>query len=281
MADTAFQVQYRQEFIAGFEQKTSILRNCVTTEAVVKGNQATFLVADSGNANAVTRGLNGRIPGRPDNLTQPTVTLEEWHDKVEKTGFNIFSSQGDQRRIMQMTSAATINRKVDQQIITKLATATNTTGSAAVASMTMVNKAQVKLGQNEVTFDGGVTGLITPAYLAYLQGLKEFASADYVTHKPLDGGEGLWKDMEGYYNWMGVKWIVHPRLPGVGTSNETCFMFHRNAIGHAAPSGLIQTAAGYDEEDDYSFARTTIYANAELLQNSGVVLMPHDASGFN
>lgn len=280
MADTAFQVQYRQEFIAGFEQKNSLLRDSVTTEAVVKGNQATFLVADSGNAEAVTRGLNGRIPGRADNLNQPVATLEEWHDKVEKTGFNIFASQGDQKRIMQMTSAATLQRKIDQQILDALSVATNTTGSAAAVTMTLVHRAMVVLGQNEVPFDGGVCAVITPAFLAGLQTLKEFASADYVTKKPIDSGDALWKDMPSYYMWNGIKWIVHTRLAGLGTSDETCYMFHRNAIAHASPSNLIQTAAGYNDEDDFSYARTTAYMGGKLLQNNGVVKMPHDASGF-
>ena len=38
MSDTAFQIQYRQEFIASFEQHQSLLRDTVTTEAVIKGN---------------------------------------------------------------------------------------------------------------------------------------------------------------------------------------------------------------------------------------------------
>ena len=48
MSNTAFQTQYRQEFINGFEQRKSLLLPSVTTEAVIKGNQAVFLVADSG-----------------------------------------------------------------------------------------------------------------------------------------------------------------------------------------------------------------------------------------
>ena len=70
MSDTAFQKQYRQEFIAGFEFGQSMLRSTVVTESVVKGNEATFLVADTGGAEAVTRGVNGMIPARADNLTQ-------------------------------------------------------------------------------------------------------------------------------------------------------------------------------------------------------------------
>ena len=118
MADTAYQIQYRQEFIAGFEQRQSLVRNTVTTEAVIKGNQATFLVADSGDATAVTRGVNGLIPARADNLNQYTATLQEWHDLVRRTNFNIFASQGDGRRIMQDTTMAVLNRKIDSDIIT-------------------------------------------------------------------------------------------------------------------------------------------------------------------
>ena len=106
MADTAFQTQYRDEFISGFEQRQSLVRQTVTTEAEVKGNSAVFLVADSGAATAVTRGVNGLIPARADNLTQNSATLAEWHDLVRRTGFNLYASQSDGRRIMQETTMA-------------------------------------------------------------------------------------------------------------------------------------------------------------------------------
>lgn len=65
MAETAFQTQYRQETIDTFEEGMSWLRMCTTTEAVINGNQAVFLVAGSGGASAVTRGVNGLIPREP------------------------------------------------------------------------------------------------------------------------------------------------------------------------------------------------------------------------
>src|ERR1700687_3460489 len=112
MADSAFQTQYRQEFIAQFEQKESLLRGMTVPEAVIKGNQAVFLVAGSGGAAAVTRGLNGNIPPRVDSLTQVPATLVEWHDKPQRTEFNIFASQGDGRRILQMSTVKVLNRKI-------------------------------------------------------------------------------------------------------------------------------------------------------------------------
>jgi hypothetical protein len=98
MVDTAYQTQYRDEFIAAFEARATLLRETVTTEAVIKGNQAVFLVAGSGGETAKTRGANGLIPARNDDNNQNTVTLREWHDLVRKTGFNIFASAGQPAR---------------------------------------------------------------------------------------------------------------------------------------------------------------------------------------
>lgn len=280
MADAAFQTQYREEFIAGYEARQSLLRNFVTTEVQLKGNQAIFLVADSGGAEATTRGLNGRIPGRADNLNQFTCTLAEYHDKPERTGFNIFASQGDGRKIMQMTSMGVLNRKTDDLIITELNTATQDTGAAAIASLRLVMKAKVILTNNKVPNDGNIVCLATPAFMAYLMELKEFASADYVTRKPFDEVTGWTDSGEGFYRWKGIVFIEHPSLPGVGTSAEKCFMFHRSSIGHAAPKELFMTAVGYNEEDDFSYSRVTSYQGAKLLQNGGVVVINHDGSAF-
>lgn len=273
MADTAFQTQFRAEFIAGFEQRQSLLRSTVTTETVIKGNQATFLVADSGDAEAVTRGVNGLIPARADNLNQYTATLVEWHDLARRTSFNIFASQGDGRRIMQETTMGVINRKMDQDIITELATGSNDTGSAEIATLDMVMHAKTILGNNEVPMDGNISAVITSAFEAYLMQIKEFASADYINNKPFSNQLTM-------FRWSGVNWIVHPKLPGKGTSAEKCFMYHKNAIGHAVDSSTLQTAVGYEDEQDYSYARATAYLGSKLLQNQGVVILNHDGSAY-
>lgn len=273
MSDSAFQIQYRNEFIAAFEQSQSLVRNTVTTEVELKGNQATFLVAGSGSATAVTRGLNGLIPARPDDNQQVTATLVEWHDLVKKSGFNVFASQGDQRRIMQETSTAVINRKLDLDIITELNTATQDTGATQTATLSQVMYGLTILGNNAVPLDGNISALITPAFHAYLMQTKEFASADYVDNKPFSGALTM-------YRWAGVNFIVHPNLPGKGTSAEKCFLYHKNAIGNAINSSGIITAVGVDEEQDYSYARTTVYTGSKVLQNSGIVVLNHDGSAF-
>ena len=281
MADTAFQKQFRQEFIAGFEDRQSILRATCIQEAVIKGNEAVFLVADSGSATAQTRGVDGLLAARADNLTQTTATLREWHDLVRKTNFNIFASQGDQKRIMQETTMAVVNRKIDDLIIAELDTATNDTGTATKADLDLWAYAGTILGNNfvDITDEDNLFALVSPAYNFYMMQTPEFASADYVEVKPFTG------PARRFRRWGGFNWMVHPRLTGsVGAggagSSEQCFFFHRNAIGCAVDKAGMDSPVGYDEEQGYSFARVSIHMGAKLLQNSGVVMVKHDASGY-
>lgn len=286
MSDSAFQVQYRQEFIAGFEQHKSLLSKMVTTDFTMeKGQQAVFLVADSGpNATAVTRGLNGLIPARADDLNQNTATLAEWHDLVRKTRFNIFASQGDQRRIMQFTSMGVINRKIDSDIITTFDAGvtqhTSTSGSAGITgSLALVMKAKVILGNNAVPLGNQIFSAITPAFHAYLMQTKEFTNVDYIGKKPFENPDDF-DDEPLAFRWAGVTWIVHPRLTGVGTNQELCYMWHRSSIGHATDSKGLESLVGYHEEQDYSWARTSIFMGSKMLQTAGVVQMIHDGSAY-
>ena len=242
MGDSAYQTMYRQEFVRGFEKRQSLARRTVITETEINGNEATFLVADSGGATAVTRGINGDIPTRPDNLNQFTATLKEWHDVPERTNFNLYASQGDGRRIMQETSMAVINRKVDNDIHTALGTATNTWGAAAAATLLLVTTAKTKLS-NAFAF------------------------------------ENVSKSRA--FNWYGVNWIVDAGLPGVGTASSSCFMYNKKAMGHACDAESIKTFVGYDEKNDKSWARCSTYMGSKLLQNSGVIKMLHNDSALS
>lgn len=275
MASTAFQTIYRQEFIASFEERSSHLRNACTTSANINGNTAVFLVAGSGGASAVTRGVNGLIPARSDDLTQNSCTLSEWHDLPQRTSFNIESSQGDARRIMQESSMGVINRKMDELVIEQLDTATQDTGTSATMSLSLVAKALAILGSAEVPIqeEDNMFGLISPAAYAYLMQIPAFTSADYVDVKPFAG------PMKRYRRWFGVNWIMHPNLTGNGTSTEDCYVFHRSAIGLATNKD-IRVAVGTDEEQDYSYVRTSVFMGAKLLQNTGVVNINHDGSAY-
>ena len=273
MAESAPQIQYRQELVAEFEEGMSWLRRTTVTEAVVKGNQATFLVAGSGGAAATARGLNGLIPARADSNTQLTATLTEWHDLVRKTRFNIFQSQGDQRALMQRTTRYVLNRRLDADIIEQLDTATNSIGSGTLDLSTLA-KATTVLGNNEVSVEDEdmMWAVVTPAVRGYLMQTTEFSSADYVEVKYLDRPAFRVK------RWAGFNWIVHPNLSGVGTSAAKIYFYHRDAIGSAFDSENLNTAIGYDDEQDYSYARASSFVGSKLLQQNGIVQFSHDDS---
>jgi len=281
MTDTAFQTQYRQEFIYGFEQRQSLLRETVITEAVIKGNQAVFLVADSNSATAVSRGVSGNIPARADNNNQNTATLQEWHDLVRKTGFNVFASQGDQRRIMQESTMSVINRKIDNDIITTLNGATVTIGGTSTTpSVDLFMNGRVKLSNAEVPWDGQITLLCQPSFLAYLEQAPEFSSADYVNMRPYTGQDPSWRDKPQAYRWRNVLIIEHPNLTGKGTTSEKSFMYHKNAVGHAANTSGMSQSVGYDDEQNYSYARCSMFMGSVLMQSAGVVEITHDGSNY-
>jgi hypothetical protein len=282
MSDSAFQIQYRQEFIAQFEQHQSLLRDTVTTDAVIKGQQAVFLVAGSGGASAQTRGINGRIPARNDSNAQNTCTLQEWHDLVRKDGFNVFASQGNQRSIMQMSTMAVINRKIDDLIIAALNTGTVSVGSATtIPSVNLFQNGRVKLSNASVPWDSNITFLCQPAYLGYLEQAAEFATAQYVDIRPYAGANNpSWRDKPQAYRWRNALIVEHPNLPGKGTSSERSFLYHKTAAGHAIDTAGVQSPVGRDEEQDYSWARCSAYMGALMLQNTGVVVFTADGSAL-
>jgi hypothetical protein len=132
------------------------------------------------------------------------------------------------------------------------------------------------LGNNDVpvTEEDNMFFVISPHFYAYLMQIPAFTSADYVEVKPFAGPARM------YRRWAGFNWIVHPNISGAATAAELCYAFHRSAIGHAANTAGLATPVGYDEEQDYSWARASIYMGSKLLQNSGVVKVTHDGSAY-
>jgi hypothetical protein len=274
MASSAAMTRYRDETVSAFEARVALLRATVTTEHMLNGNVATFLVAGSGGATPVTRGLDGRIPGRNNSLTQNACTLVEWHDKPTYTGFNAFESQGDARRISQDGCVAVMNRKIDDDILGSAGFGAATLGdsSASTADLNWILGHQAELGENDVDIGemDKVFCALTPKAFAYLMQVKEFASGEYVEIKPFAG------PARKFYNWAGINFIRSTRLSGMGTSSATCFMWHRDAIGHAIANGHPEVVPGYNAEDDYEFVRCTGFFGTKLLQNTGVRKMLHN-----
>jgi len=267
---------YRKEFIQAFEARKSDLASvAVTKETMVSGLTATFLVSGSGGASAVTRGQNGLIPYGQTANNQVTATLVEKHAPFERTGFDIFASQGDQKRIMQEGSMAVIKRDMDDTIIAELANATQDFGTGTLTLATVLGAVAI-LGNNDVPTEemDKMFGLLSPAAYAYLMQLNTFTSSDYIDIKPLAG------PTRRMLRWAGVNWMVSSRIAGKGTANELLYVWHKDAIGYAVNTGEDKVFAGYDEKQDTSWTRATVYHAAKILQNSGIVKITHNGSAI-
>ena len=89
-----------------------------------------------------------------------------------------------------------------------------------------------------------------------------------------------WRDKPMAYRWRNCLIIEHPDLPGKAGASEKSFLYHKDAVGHAANVGGMSTAVGYNDEQDYTYARATCFMGALLLQNAGVVVITTDGTTY-
>jgi hypothetical protein len=278
----AAQILYKDQYIAAFERRESILRPTVTTDTESRGSQVYFLIAGSNNRAAVTRGSNGLIPPSDDSQVQVPITFAEAHDLNEKTNFDIFKAQGNQLQLMRENGIGVINRAIDAAIITALTTGTVSLGAVGAMSKTIANRIATILRNatvGEVDM-GNLYCLVTPAAFSYLTDITSFANTLYSTATGGKVDEGI-PQLGRWKFWMGMNWGEHSGLAGIGTSTATCLAWHKASTGHAIASGTIDAAIGRDEKQDTSWARHSVYQGASKLQNSGIVKFTHDDSGLS
>ena len=183
---------------------------------------------------------------------------------------------------MQRTTRKVLNRRLDADVIAQLDTATSNLGAATSFALSVAAKARVTLGENEVPTNeiDKMFAVVSPAVEGYIMQLPEATRIDYVDMKYLVG------PARRTMRWAGFNWIVHPNLTGVGTASEKCYFYHMDAIGSAfdravRPDGDgLNIAIGYDDEQDYSYARASSFTGSKLLQQSGIVQFLHDASAI-
>lgn len=272
------QAIYKDQYVEGFEQRQSILRQAVTTDTESRGGSVYFLVADSGGSVAVTRGSNGLIPVQDDNQVQTPITFAEAHHLIRRTGFDIFKAQSNQLQIMRNAGMATINRKIDRVILDAAETGSVTLGAVGAFSKQVANQIVTKLANAHAGEDveGNLYGLLSPAAWAEASDITSFANSLYskTGGNTQDGIPVVGK----WVYWEGVYWSRHTGLTGIATSACTCMAWHKAAIGHAIASGTIDAEIDRNKEQDYSWARHTVYQGASKLQNAGIVKFVHDDS---
>lgn len=277
MAQSAAETLFIQEMIDAYEVGISLMKDTCNTTVVRSGQTVTWVVGGTNAAEPVTRGLNGLIPSRSPNLTQPSATMEEWHDKQQITDFNEFISQSSIRAKMQRDILKVLNRKVDKVIETALSAATGFANSTAVpATPKLFTDAAAILMGRGVPWNE-ITAQVTPATWTALINTDQFANGDWVTGRPYESAGAAYVGSQKMYNWGGMNFIVNPNLSNLGTSSEINYIYHRDAVGFA--NAGIKARVGEIEHEALHYALATDYFAAKLLQDDGVLGIRHDGSG--
>src|SRR5690242_7029983 len=270
--------QFVDEWVVAFQRGETPLKDAVTKEVMVSGLTAKFALQGAAGR-MTTRGTNGLIPSRNRTDSQPTATLTEKHSLETQTGFNVFTAAANLREAMQNAGAKTAAREIDYTILGALETATNAYNSGSAVTLTYGKVVDIisDLRENDVTESDMITCVWTPKSWARLETFEEFTSGFYVDVKPLPGLTIGKPKM-----WLGAMHIQHTGLTGMGTSTAHNFAFAKAAVGHAIATGDIQVGVGYNEEQDYSFSRHTIFDGAVVLQQSGILkVVTDDTAAFS
>lgn len=262
--DAAFVKHFQAEVVTAYQQIGSKLRSTVRSKNNIVGASTTFQVIGKGSATTKTR--NGAITAMSLTHTPVECSLTDyyagaWVDKLDelKVGH-------DERRAIAQMGAYALGRKTDDLIIAALNTSTNTIGSAA--SPVNLDKATIlqaftKLNTADVPDDGERYALVAPAQWNQLLNIEEFSSANYVGEKtPFIAGCESRK-------WLGINWIMHTGLPS-DTGIHTCFIYHKNAIGHAVGMD-IKTDITWHGDHAAHFVNSMMSQGACMIDDTAAV----------
>lgn len=235
--DQAFITKFNRDAHLTFQQKSSKLRGMVRTDGEVSAEACRF--QKIGSVSMGVKARNGEIPVTSPAHSYVTATMSDKYlrvliDKLDLTKLNIDVRNG---YIETMASAA--GREIDDVIIDAFeAGATQTVGDYGSSDTDYIDRNMAlevnrALDRSDVPRDGMRFAAVTPAQWAALECISQFVSADYV------GPDLPFKKM-GFETrtWNDVHWMVHNRLPGVGTSQAKCYAWHMKAVGHGIANDI-------------------------------------------
>jgi hypothetical protein len=204
--------------------------------------------------------------------------MKEAVHKEIKTTFDIFTAGAEQRAAMIARGKAKVEREFDQEILDATLTTTSNIGATGTLGTTAVpvtyvgitNIAATVLNNVKNSKTGGLTWLWTPKAWAKLHQFPEFTNSQLVGEAKLDGSTVEMR------KWIFGTHMLFPDLPGAASNSASCFVYHKDAIGHGYDSKAPRIEAGYDEEDQYNFMSAIVMHTGRVLQPGGVWRIYHD-----
>lgn len=271
--ESTMRIDYSDEWFPDFQRRTSILKQCVTSRAIVRAKTVTFdKVAVSGRADQRLR--DSRIPASRPDTSQVTKDLVEHYKKYQIDDFDSFRNNSEYRSMMMSDALAVANREVDYQILEELDSTTTEFSPSAITGSALGDFLAIirNLRELDVPSDGKLWGIITPALEMQMMRINQFLSTDFVDIKPAVDGA---KPVGQYRRWLGVNWLVHQGLTGMGGTLASNYIFHESAVGHK-DDGAPTFMAGTNTEDDYHWCYARVRHCAKAVTPGGIVRFYHN-----
>ena len=270
--DVAFTKEYESEVHLAYQRQGSKLRNTVRRGQTTAGKDATFQKIGKGTAGTKTR--HGLVPVMDlvhTNVVCPRVDryAGEWIDKLDELKINI-----DERQAVAQSQAWALGRATDDDIITALATASNSTTVTVTSEATIRNSVLEAMGElltRDVPFDGRIFGVISPKIWQQFMTFDGFSSADYTgPDLPYKAAPGSMR------SWLDVHWINHTGLP-LATTTRTGFLYHSSAIGHGIQQDVTMDITWHGDRAAHFFS-ACMSMGAVLIDDDGVEKLSLDES---
>ncbi|MDR1477260.1 MAG: hypothetical protein LBI17_04005 [Rickettsiales bacterium] len=262
--DQAFVKQFEAEVHLAFQQMGTKLRSTVRTKSNVRGSSTTFQKIGRGTAD--TKERHGLVPVMNLDHTPVECVLQDfyagdWVDELDEVKTNV-----DERRVVASAGAYALGRKSDELIIAELAEASETiaAGSSGITKAKVLAALEI-LNSNDVPDDGQRFAVVGVHQWNELLSMDEFSNADYVgdSYPMLQGAEAR--------RWLGINWIMHNALPlDDETSVRTCFVYHKNAVGHASGQD-VKTDITWHGERAAHFISNCMSQGASIVDGDGVL----------
>ncbi|MBD5398891.1 hypothetical protein HDR60_05320 [bacterium] len=270
--DQSFIKQFEAEVHLAFQQTGTKLRSTVRTKNDVRGSSTTFQKVGKGTA--TTKARHGLVPVMNLDHTPVECVLSDyyagdWVDELDELKTNV-----DERRVVASAGAYALGRKSDELIISELNLASQSVemGTTGLTKAKILSALEI-LNNNDVPDDGQRFAVVGVHQWNELLNMKEFSNADYVgdSYPLLNGTESR--------KWLGINWIMHNALPfDEDNSSRACFIYHKNAIGHASGCD-VKTDITWHGERAAHFISNCMSQGAKLIDNSGIVkIMCKDTS---
>lgn len=228
--DDAFIQKFNRDVHLEFQQRGSLFRNLVRTDAEVMASTLRF--QKLGTITVGSKARNGTIPISNPAHTHVDVTMLDRYAAVLIDKLDLSKLNTDVRGGYIENMSAGFARETDDQIVSAFVNSgtsniVNSGGTGAI-SRNFALLAREALDTNNVFSDGRCYCAVTPRQWSHLMTIDQFVREEYIGYDRLP-----WKQ-EGFQMklWNRVYWFVSTRLPGVGTSAAKLFMWHKTAIGH-------------------------------------------------